>query len=119
MRCEIWVEIQLSGGFRVFIVNCLNGLCSFHVQPAFLPPHLRISILKLERVFKNSHICHVISLLKLFCGSYCFHIKSTVLSSAYRAVCELPSLILQSYLLTVVFTFYDSRQEEPIILFLL
>lgn len=118
MHCEIWVEIQLSERFQVFIVNYLNGLCSFHVRPAFLPPHLRISTWKLE-IFKNSHICHVIPLLKLFSGSYCFHIKSTILSSAYRAVRELPPLILQSYLLTVFFTFCDSRQEELVILFLL
>lgn len=43
----------LDGGFRVFIANYLNGFCSLHVQPAFLPARLEISTLKLERFFKK------------------------------------------------------------------
>lgn len=61
MRCG---GSPLEGGFRVFIASYLNGFCSLHVQPAFLPPRLEISTLKLERFFKNSQTCHVIFLPK-------------------------------------------------------
>lgn len=54
---------------------------------------------------------------KLFSGSYCLHMKPTFLSSAYRALCDLLLLTLQSYLLAVFFSFWGSKGgEEPVIL---
>lgn len=57
-----------------------------------------------------------VSCWKLFSGSYCPHTKPTFLSSAYRALCDLPLLTLQAYLLTLFLTFCGSRGGEELVM---
>ena len=82
----------------------------------FLPSHREISSLKLERLSKNSQTCAWPPCLKLFISSHSLYVKSTFLSSACWALCDLLLLTLQSYLLTVFLTFCGSRHGGALVI---